>query len=165
MRKAEHMRIPLKKLFWGIMTFSLAGCGVLDFGGDSERAFEFDSFILHMAPQGADSDGDGYDEDGNKIVSTEVAATYSFPDIHAGYAWIDGDTPKLTPTVNVELFEAKVPYLRWFNGQIGAGADEAHFYLGKRFTSIFEVTVGPMAAWRFDEDDWFFGVQGTFIKF
>jgi len=149
----------------GLSAFLLAGCGVLDFGGDKEKPFEFDSFVFHLPVQGSDPDGDGYDEDGNKIVSPEVAATYAFPDIHAGYAWIDGKRQKLTPTLNVELFEAKVPYLRWFNGQVGAGSDEVHFYLGKRFTSIFEVTAGPMVARRFDEDDWVFGVQATLIKF
>ncbi len=61
--------------------------------------------------------------------------------------------------------EFKVPVLRWFSVQAGAGANEAHLYLGKRLTSIYEVTIGPMLVRRFDEDDWVFGIQGTLIKF
>jgi hypothetical protein len=112
-----------------------------------------------------DSENPGYTVDGDKITDPEVAATYMFPDVHAGIAWVNGDDDKITPTINVELAEVKVPYVRWLNLQLGAGADEAHLYLGKRFTSIVEITIGPMIARRFDEDSWEFGIMGTLIKF
>ena len=107
----------------------------------------------------------GFDKDGNKIPSPEVLATYYFPDIHAGYAWVDGDKGKLTPTLGVEILEVKVPVLRWFSIQLGAGTDELHVYVGKRFTSVFEITAGPMFSRRFDEEEWSWGFGATVIKF
>ena len=112
-----------------------------------------------------DPDNPGFDSDGNKIPPPEVLATYSFPDIHAGYAWVAGEKNKITPTLGVEIMEVKIPLLRWFSVQVGAGSDELHLYIGKRFTSIFEITAGPILSRRFDEEDWEFGLQVTVIKF
>jgi hypothetical protein len=145
----------------------LCSCGILDFGGDAGKDWEFIAFWDQGPSIGEeDPENPGYDKDGNKIVSPEVVATYTFPDIHAGYAWLDGkdEDPIMTPTINLELAEFKVPYLRWFNIQAGAGAGEAHIYVGKRFTSIIEITAGPLMGYRFDENEWVFGIQGTLIK-
>ena len=144
----------------------LPSCSLLDFGGDDEKQWEF-QFFWDQGPQIGEEDEDnpGFDKDGNKIPPPEVLATYLFPDVSAGYAWLDGDDPKITGTLNIEIAEFKVPYLRWFSIQAGAGSNEAHIYVGKRLTSIVEVTIGPMLARRFDEDDWVLGIQATLIKF
>ncbi len=146
----------------------LVGCAgfQLDFGGDDDKDWEF-KFFWDDRPQVGEEDPEnpGFDKDGNKIPPPEVLATYAMPDIHAGYAWLDGDDPKVTPTINVELAEYKVPYLRWHIIAVGGGSNEAHIYVGKRLTSIVETSIGVMWAYRFDEDEWVIGVQGTLIKF
>lgn len=144
----------------------LPGCSILDLGEKDDEPWEFRlGWDKGIKIGEEDPDNPGFDRDGNKIVSGEVLATYTLPDVHTGIAWVNGEDPRITPTVNVELCEFKVPYLRWFSVQVGAGSQEAHIYLGKRLTSIFEVTVGPMLVRRFDEDDWVWGIQGTLIKF
>lgn len=147
--------------------FSACGIGrYLDFGGVDKKPFEV-RFFWDRGPKigPEDPSNPGYDKDGNKIPSPGVAATYFFPDIHAGMAWIDGNKQLLTPTINIELMEFKVPFLRWFIVAVGAGSQEVHIYLGKRITSVLETSIGPMIVYRFDEDDWSYGFQGTLIKF
>lgn len=144
----------------------LCGCGILDFGGDDSKSFEFRPFWSNGPSVGdEDPENPGFDKDGNKIVSKEVLATYTFPDIHAGLHAVVAKEPRITPTVAVELFEVKVPYARWFSAQVSGGDQLVDFYLGKRLTSIFEVTVGPFAGWDFETHDWTWGVGGTVLKF
>lgn len=143
-----------------------ASCAVLDFGGDEKVPFEFRSFLTDGPRVGEeDPENPGFDKDGNKIPPQEVLATYQFPDIHAGLHAVMGKGPRITPTVSVELFEVKIPYARWFSVQASAGDQLVDVYLGKRLTSIFEVTVGPFYGWDFEERDWTWGVGGTIIKF
>ena len=145
---------------------SLSGCSFLDFGGDDSKNFEL-KFFWDNAPDIGEEDPDnpGFDRDGNKRPSPEILATYYFPDVHAGYAWVDGEQNRILPTINVEIAEIKVPYARWFVFAVGAGVDEAHMYLGKRLTSILEVTMGPMLVRRFDTAEWVVGFQVTLLKF
>jgi hypothetical protein len=156
---------------WSFLTTSfllcsLPGCSYLDFGGNDEKQFEVRFFWQNGPSIGPeDPDNPGFDKDGNKRPSPEVLATYTFPDIHAGMNGQIGPKGRITPTMGIELVEVKVPYLRWFNLQVQGGYQLVDLYLGKRFTSIFEVTVGPWIGWDFEADATAWGVGGTLIKF
>lgn len=153
------------KLLVALLPLLFASCSTLDFGG-SDSSWEWKwGWDKGVEVGEEDPENPGFDRDGNKIPSPEVLATYTFPDIHTGIAWIGSDDARITPTLNLELAEFKVPYLRWFSVQVGAGANETHVYLGKRMTSIFEVSVGPMLIRDFETNEWVGGIQGTLIKF
>lgn len=174
-RKPEHLSrgeakkrilLPLTALLLLSPLLSACASFPLDFGGDDSKDFEV-RFFWNQGPQIGEEDPEnpGFDKDGNLIPDPEVLAVYAFPDVHAGYAWLSGDDPKLTPTINVEIMEFKVPFFRWFVVAPGAGSNEAHLYVGKRLTSIYEITFGVLLGRRFDEDDWVWGIQGTLLKF
>ena len=152
--------------FFPILFLLLASCKYLDFGGDDKKSWEL-KFFWDRGPSIGEEDPNnkGFDKDGNKIPSPEVYATYYMPDIHAGLNGEIRPKGRVTPTVGVELLEFKVPYARWFNIQVQGGANLVDVYLGKRLTSIFEVTVGPWVGWDFDQDAWAVGVGGTLTKF
>lgn len=144
----------------------LASCKFLDFGGDDKKAFEFRFFWDRAPAIGAeDPENPGFDKDGNKIPSPEVYATYYFPDVTAGLHVTIGTDPRLTPTVGIEFFEAKLWKLRWFSGQIFAGDQLVGFGFYKRLTSIYEITVGPFVGYDLDEHDWTWGCGGTLLRF
>jgi len=146
----------------------------LDFGGVDDKPFEFDWGWEHgihdstAAPGKVDANGVYQPE------TPEVNSILGFPNIHAGVVGEIEPKGKISPTVQVEAFRFKVPELRWWELQIGAGDQMADIYLGKRLVSVYEVTIGPWAGWDFDESHlqgpnflrkiaW--GVGGTLIKF
>jgi len=150
------------------------GCGTLDFGGIDEKPFEFrlgwDKGIQPIGQE--DPNNPGYDMDGNLIPSDEVKATYAFPDVSAGMAYVfSEDNARATPTLGVEMFEVKVPYLRWLKCDVGAGHNYPYVYLGKRITSVYEISAGVMFGYDLSDNDsgddeaWTVGGQITLIKF
>lgn len=155
----------LRKILPAAFLFA-AGCSYLDFGGNDEKDFEL-RFFWDRAPSIGEEDPDnpGFDKDGNKIPSPEIYATYYFPDVTAGIHATIKPEPRFTPTVGVELFEAKLWKARWFSAQVFAGDQLVGFGFNKRLTSMFEVTVGPFVGRDFEEDEWAWGVGGTVLKF
>lgn len=149
-----------------ILLLSIASCKYLDLGWDDKSNWELKAF-WDKGPSIGEEDpaNKGYDKDGNKIPSPEVLATYSFPDIHAGLAVEVTPKVKITPTMGVNLVDFKVPYLRWFEIQAQGGANMVDVYLGKRLTSIFEITVGPWFGYDFVSHGRAAGVGVTIIKF
>jgi len=144
----------------------LASCKFLDFGGDDKQSFEFRFFWDRAPAIGAeDPENPGFDKDGNKIPSPEVYATYYMPDICTGLNVVVQPKGRITPVLGVELAEFKLPYLRWFSVQVQGGAQLVDVYVGKRLTSIFEVTIGGWYGWDFEERDWSWGVGGTLLRF
>jgi len=158
------MRIALL----AIAVLMLGGCSVLralDFGGTDEKLFEF-RFGWEKGIERSEAEPGGIDEHGvYQPETSEVEAILGFPDIHAGLMGVVQPEGRITPTVQVELFEFKLPWLRWFSVQAGAGAQLAELYLGKRLISVFEVTFGPWLGWDFEEDAIGWGVGGTLIRF
>lgn len=151
-----------------LLPLALTGCSVLrvlDFGGDPKKNWDFRWGWDHGIEKSKAKPGE-VDESGVYQPETpEVEALLSFPDIHAGMVVLVQPKARITPTVHVEAFEFKVPYLRWFSVQAGAGAQLMDVYLGKRLLSVFEVTVGGFVGWDFDTDAWCWGVGGTLIRF
>lgn len=113
-----------------------------------------------------DPDNPGFDKDGNLIPDNpEILATYQFPDVTAGYGVLVQPSSRTTPTLGLELAEFKTPYLRWFSVQAMVGDDLAALYLGKRFTSIYEITGGLFYGrdQRANVETW--GLAFTLLKF
>lgn len=146
----------------------LPGCSVmraLDFGGSDDRPWDF-RWGWEKGIETSKADPGEVDDDGVYQPETpEVEAILGFPDVHAGLMVEVKPKSRITPTVQIEALEFKVPYARWFSLQGGAGAQLAEVYLGKRLVSVFEITVGPWVGWDFDEHDVAWGVGGTLIKF
>lgn len=156
----------MKIFFAAILALSTASCRFLDFGGDNEKAFEARFFWDRIPKIGEeDKDNPGFDKDGNKIPSPEVLATYYFPDVVTGLNVVVQPSARMTPILGVELGEFKVPYLRWFSVQFQGGADLGTLYVGKRLTSVFEITMGPWIGWDFQENERAWGIGGTILKF
>lgn len=145
-----------------------SGCSVmraLDFGGSDDRPWDFRWGWEHGIEQSKAEPGEVDEEGVYQPETPEVDAILGFPDIHAGIMVVVKPESRITPTVQVEILEFKVPYARWFSVQAGAGAQLAEFYVGKRLVSVFEVTAGPYVGWDFEEDDVAWGIGGTLIKF
>jgi hypothetical protein len=145
-----------------------AGCASMDFGGKSDRAWEFrwgwNQSGVTVGEE--DPDNPGFDREGNLIPENpEVLATYQFPDTTAGYGILVQPTSRTTPTLGLELAEFRTPYLRWFSVQAVVGDDLVGGYLGKRFTSIYEITGGLFYGrdQRINSETW--GVAFTLLKF
>jgi len=136
----------------------------LDFGGVDEKPFEF-RWGWERFEKGTGKPGT-VDENGVFNPETPQAdALLNFPDVHAGLLLEIRPESRLTPTVAIEVFEVKVPFLRWWSFQVGGGQQLVYFYAGKRLLSVVEVTIGPWYGWDFEERDWAWGVGGTLIKF
>lgn len=133
----------------------------LDFGGDDSKAFEWKwSWRADKPAAQPDSERPPFE------VPPEVEATYAFPDVHAGLNVVLGsEDTRITPTLGIEIAEFKVPGLRWFNIQAQGGAQLLDVYVGKRFTSIFEITAGGWFGYDFEEKDQTWGVGFTLTKF
>lgn len=148
--------------------FALPGCSVLralDFGGDDKKPFEFHFGWDHgietskAKPGQVDANGVYQPE------TPEVNAILGFPNIHAGLACEIRPDPRITPVVAVEVCRVKFPYVRWWELQVGAGAQLVEASFTKRLISVFEVTAGPWVGWDFEEHAWAFGGIATLIKF
>ncbi len=151
-----------------LLALASTGCSVmraLDFGGTDEKPFEFRWGWEHGIEQSKAKPGEVEKDGVYQPEAQEVDAILGFPDIHAGLMVVVQPESRITPTVQVEAFEFKVPYARWFSVQAGAGAQLAEVYMGKRLVSVFKVTAGAWVGWDFDEDDVAWGVGGTLIKF
>lgn len=148
----------------------VAGCTVLsalDFGGVEKEPFEFRLGTDHGVHQAAADTKPGA-VDSNGVYQPETKQTdaiLSFPNVHAGMMVEVRPKAHLTPVVQLEACSTKAPYIGWWELQVGAGANVAEVYIGKRLLSIWEITVGPCFLRDFDEHKWGFGGVGTIIKF
>lgn len=154
-----------------------SGCSLLsalDFGGDDKSSWEIHAGWEHGIHDSSAKPGQ-VDKDGvYKPETPEAEAILGFPNIHAGVAGEIYPKGHITPTVQIEVFRFKVPVLRWWEVQVGAGANMIDIYLGKRLVSVFEITAGPWAGWDFEESHrrgpntlqkLAYGLQFTMIKF
>jgi hypothetical protein len=146
----------------------LCGCSilrVLDFGGDDKKPFEFrfgweKGVDVSIASPGKTDCNGVYQPE-----VPEVDAALSFPDVSAGMMVEIQPHARITPVVNVDAFDVKLPYLRWFSFQGGMGYQLAEAYVGKRIISVLELTAGGWFGYDFNEHAWAWGLGGTIIKF
>lgn len=141
----------------------LTGCSAfpLDFGGDSKKSFEWRWSWTRAKPAAQPGD-----EKPPFDAPPEVEATYAMPDIHAGLLYsLSGGDSRLTPSLGLEIAEFKLPVVRWFVIEIVAGKDLVGFYVGKRLTSIFEISIGGGICWDLETDDWVPVIGADILKF
>lgn len=152
------------------------GCAYFKFGwqrGDKQPAPEGGQNI-----EGLDGPSNGHFNDDGEWVPDDptIAATYQIPDISSGFiidigsALSDEERRRgefLSPSLQIELieFDTQIPYVRTLKVDLGAAYQRPFIYLGKKWTSIFEVSTGVFAGWNFDTNELSYGVGATIIKF
>lgn len=100
----------------------------------------------------------------------EIENTFTFPDITAGVA-LDARFFRVTPTLGIELFDGDcfLGYVCPAVGQIVFGNDLVMFGIGRRFTSVIEITAGAFGGWRLQRPDeqggWTGGLLFTITRF
>jgi hypothetical protein len=148
----------------------LGGCSVLaalDFGGSDKKPFEFNwgwEHSLHAPASGTPSGG--VDKDGvYKPETPEADAVLGFPNITTGFAGEIRPRPSITPDVGVEVCRAKFPYVRWWEIQVGAGAQIVEVGFLKRLVSVFDISAGPWIGWDFERHHQAYGACIQIIKF
>lgn len=131
-----------------------------------EKAWDFKwSWDRGVAAPGEPSeDHPEYDEDGNLIVSPEIVRTYRIPDIHAGLMY-DLSEDKLRSLLEVEVFELKVPKLRYLPVGVTAAEQYLGVHISKRWTSVFEIETGIFLGHDFEKDRNTWGLGGLIIRF
>lgn len=155
----------LKTLPAIVLGILMSGCAALDFGGDDKKPFEFFWGWQHGVHDSAAKPGEVDEHGVYKPETPEAEALLGFPNIHAGIAYEIRPQSRVTPTVSVEAFRVKVPYARWWELQIGAGAQLVEASFTKRLLSVYEVTAGPWIGWNFERHAVAWGVCFTLIKF
>lgn len=151
------------KAVLGLLCLLAAGCSglPLDFGGASEKAWEWRWGWSTYKPSAQPAD-----EVPPFEVPPELLATYSWPDLHAGTMYsLNGGAGRLTPYLGVEVAEFKVPHARWFVIEGISGTDLVGGYVGKRWTSVIEVTTGVGLVYDVEEKTWAPVVGVDLIRF
>jgi len=105
-----------------------------------------------------------FTEDGRYIPSSpEIERTYSFPDVGSGYVY-DAKHNEFGPTIQIELLDKDLPYVRAMTLEVGASQNTGMIVLNKRWTSIWEVKSGLWYGWQFKDHEPAFGVSFTISK-
>jgi hypothetical protein len=159
---------PLVALALALALASGGGCSflrALDFGGDPGKSFEFRFGWERGIEHGTGKPGT---VDPHGVYTPEdpaAEAVFSFPAIHAGFAFEVQPESRLTPTIGFEIFRFKVPWARWWIVQAQAGSQLAEVYLGKRIVALVDVTAGPWMGWDFEERAPAWGAAVTMVRF
>ncbi len=118
-----------------------------------------------------------FDEDGNYIPENpEIEWTYQIPDISTGFIFdvnsmIDEehrrDVEFISPALQIELFEfdSHIPYVSTLKIDFGVAYQRAYLYVGKLWTSIFEISTGVFGGWNFKNREPSYGIAIGIIKF
>ena len=118
-----------------------------------------------------------FDEYGNYIPENpDIEWTYKIPDISAGFI-VDIESSLvqdklenvefLTPSLQIELFEfdSHIPYINTLKLDFGVAYQRAYLYVGKLWTSVFEISTGVFGGWNFADNEPTYGVAISVIKF
>jgi hypothetical protein len=148
--------------------FFLSGCGVIRPGFVREDAIEVEAREDNTVVNGVDGPTGGhFTEDGEWVPDNEeIPATYKIPDIGAGFIF-DVNSLDVSPSIQVELFEidTHVPYVRTLKLDAGVAYQRGYIYVGKLWTSIFEISTGGFIGWNFEDEELSYGVGATIIRF
>lgn len=97
----------------------------------------------------------------------KIEWTYRIPDVSAGFIF-DAKVLDVTPSIQVELVEFDLPF-PWPIGtwklDTGVAYNRTYGYVGPLLTSIFEISIGGVAGYNWDNGNFFYGVGFTIIKF
>lgn len=162
-----------KRLGWASLALLaiplvFSGCNVLKPGFIREDSYEVKSREDNTQVEGVDGPTGGhFDENGNWIPDNpDIPMTYKIPDIGAGFIF-DVRSLDVSPSIQVELLEidTHIPYIRTLKVDAGVAYQRAYIYVGKLWTSIFEISTGGFVGWNWEDNDISFGAGFTLIRF
>lgn len=148
-----------------------SGCSLIRLGWVDENSYPVekdeskkDKSILpdDMGPLGGH-----FNENGKWIPDDpDIEMTYKIPDISAGFIF-DANSLTASPSLQIELFEfdTRIPYVRRLKFDAGVAYQRGFIYVGKLFTSIFEISAGGFVGWNWEDNKLSYGVAVTIIKF
>lgn len=151
---------------------SLNGCSVFRLGWINENSYivedeNTDENSGSILPDDIGPLGGHFNEDGEWVPDDpDIAATYKIPDIGAGFIF-DANTLDVSPSLQVELLEidTHIPYIRRLKLDLGVAYQRTYVYVGKLWTSIFEISTGGFIGWNWEDRELSYGVGFTLIKF
>lgn len=162
----------MRSLLLVIVLALFSGCSVIRPSWIDENSYVVDSA---EQPDGDDSIlgedigplGGHFDDDGKWIPDDpDIEMTYKIPDISSGFMF-DIATLSVSPTVQIELFEidTHIPYLRRIKLDAGVAYQRGFIYVGKLWTSIFEISTGGFFGWNWEENKPSYGISFTIFRF
>jgi len=112
-------------------------------------------------PLGGHFDGEEWVPD-----NPDIAMTYKIPDIGAGFI-VDFNDWSVSPSIHIELleFNSFIPYVNFIKVDLGVAYQRTYVYVGKLWTSIFEISTGGFIGWNYEDGELCYGVGFTIIKF
>ena len=153
-----------------IILLMLTGCSSFRPGWVSDE-----SWVIE-ANEGENLPGH-FDDEGNYIPdNADVEMTYKIPDISAGFLFdIEpfnrADSEKFSemalPAIQIEVveFDSHIPYLGTIKIDAGVSYKRTYLYVGKLWTSVFEISTGIFGGWNYDTGRPTYGLSFTIIKF
>ena len=173
----------MRRMIWALLLFCALlptqGCSLIRLGWVDENSHKVEYDDKKEQPPVAKKKEDSilppdmgplgghFDKDGKWIPDDpEIEATYKIPDIGAGFLF-DAKTFDVSPAIQVELleFDTRIPYVRRIKLDAGVGYNRTYLYVGKLWTSIFEVSTGGFVGWNWDDQELSYGAAFTIIKF
>jgi len=143
------------------LLISLSGCAGFRPGWIDENSWATPSKDNETENLGGHFEGDVWVPD-----NPDIEWTYKIPDISSGFVF-DINSLDATPSLQVELFEfdSHIPYVGTLKIDAGVAYQRGFLYLGKLWTSIFEISTGIWGGWNWEDNQPAFGVGVTIIKF
>lgn len=149
-----------------LLSLILSGCGSVRLGWIDENSYETEQSDS-ILPDDIGPLGGHFDEDDKWIPDDEdIVLTYKIPDISAGFIF-DARTLEVSPSISIELFEfdTHIPYVRRLKFDAGVAHQRTFGYVGKLWTSIFEISTGAFIGWNWKEQELSYGAALLIIKF
>lgn len=151
-----------------LLSLFLQGCSVIKPGWIKESQEIVEEQESDDTIEGVEGPTGGhFNEDGEWVPNNpEIEITYKIPDISTGFL-LELPSLQVTPTLSVELFEfdTHIPYVERIKFDVGVGHQRTFLYVGKLWTSIFEISTGGFVGWNWEDEEITYGVSLTIIKF
>jgi hypothetical protein len=151
-----------------LTTLLSSGCNVFKPGFVREDSYQVEVRDDNAKVDGVDGPTGGhFDDEGNWVPDNpDIPMTYKIPDIGAGFIF-DVNSLDVSPSLQVELLEidTHIPYVRTLKLDAGVAYQRGYLYVGKLWTSIFEISTGVFAGWNWEDNQMSYGVGATIIRF
>jgi hypothetical protein len=151
-----------------ILLICITGCNTFKFGWISEQSEVVEAREDNDSVDGVEGPTGGhFDDEGNWIPDNpEIETTYKIPDISSGFI-VDLSTFDVSPSIQVEILEldTHIPYVGTVKLDAGIAYQRTYIYIGKLWTSVFEISTGIWGGWNWEDNIPAYGVSITIIRF